>query len=151
MNALSTVRADIVAEARTWIGTRFMHQQRMKGVGVDCAGLVIGTARAVGLVDIAFDVTGYPGTPDGKSLLAHCDQHMTRLTPHQLAPGDVIVVRWAKEPQHLGIIGDYLHGGLSMIHAFGTPDGKGTVIEHRLDPNMLRRLIAGYRLPGVPA
>ena len=36
---------DIVTEARTWVRTPYHHQARLKGVGVDCAGLVIGVAR----------------------------------------------------------------------------------------------------------
>ena len=38
-------RAAIVAEARTWIGTRYRHQGSLKGVGCDCLGLVRGVWR----------------------------------------------------------------------------------------------------------
>lgn len=33
-------RADVVAEARTWKGTPYQHKGRVKGVGVDCGGLL---------------------------------------------------------------------------------------------------------------
>jgi len=38
-------RAAIVAEARSWIGTRYRHQGSLKGVGCDCLGLVRGVWR----------------------------------------------------------------------------------------------------------
>ncbi|HXO72313.1 MAG TPA: peptidase P60, partial [Bradyrhizobium sp.] len=37
--------AAIVAEARSWIGTRYCHQASLKGVGCDCLGLVRGVWR----------------------------------------------------------------------------------------------------------
>jgi len=40
-------RADIVAEARSWIGTSYVHQASLKGVGCDCLGLVRGVWRAI--------------------------------------------------------------------------------------------------------
>ena len=35
---------DVVKEARTWIGTPFVHQGRTKGLACDCLGLMIGVA-----------------------------------------------------------------------------------------------------------
>ena len=32
---------DVVAEARRWLGTPWRHQARLRGVGVDCGGLVV--------------------------------------------------------------------------------------------------------------
>jgi NlpC/P60 family putative phage cell wall peptidase len=37
----------IVAEARAWIGTPYVHQASLKGAGCDCLGLVRGVWRAV--------------------------------------------------------------------------------------------------------
>lgn len=147
-----TNRMDIVAEARSWIGTPFHHQARLKGVGVDCAGLVIGVARALGLVPASFDVTSYERSPDGVSLLSYCEEHMQRIGRDEMAPGDVVVIRWRQHPQHLGILGDYLHGGLSLIHAYSDPSGRGKVIEQRLTLEDMPgggRFVAAYRLPGV--
>ena len=33
-------REQVVTEARTWKGTRYVHKGRVKGVGVDCGGLI---------------------------------------------------------------------------------------------------------------
>jgi NlpC/P60 family putative phage cell wall peptidase len=143
------IRQQIVTEARSWIGTPFRHQARLKGVGVDCAGLLIGVARALELVPDWFDVTGYARLSDGQSLIDTSETHMTRIDRETMQPGDVIVIRWGKWPQHFAILGDYCYGGLSMIHAYCTPDGKGKVMEHRLAPHLLDRLVAVYAMPGV--
>jgi NlpC/P60 family putative phage cell wall peptidase len=150
---MTAARHDVVAEARTWLGTPFHHQARVRGVGVDCAGLVIGVSRALDLVPATFDVTGYARQPDGRSLLALCDQHMRRVDQADMGPGDVLVLRWDHDPQHMGIVGDYLHGGLSLIHALGVPgDKRSRVVEHRLDLTVMiggGRFVAAFRLPGV--
>ena len=41
------IRADIVAEARAWIGTPYRHQASLAGVGADCLGLVRGVWRGL--------------------------------------------------------------------------------------------------------
>jgi NlpC/P60 family putative phage cell wall peptidase len=133
----------IVAEARSWIGTPYHHQARAKGVGVDCAGLVIGIARELGMVAPDFDISGYARRPDGWSFLSWSDQHMRRIPRAQMGPGSCVVVRFDQHPQHIGIVGDYVHGGLSIIHAI---QGRG-VVETRLmlDKHMI--FVAAYELP----
>lgn len=137
-------RAEVVAEARSWAGTPWVHQQRTKGAAVDCAGLVIGVARALGLVPECFDIQGYVRVPDG-SLLDRCGEVMTRIDKATMQPGDVLVVATDSEPAHMGILGDYRHGGLSLIHA---ANNRG-VIEHRLMFARNLRFKAAYALPGV--
>jgi cell wall-associated NlpC family hydrolase len=141
-----TTHSEVVAKAREWLGTPFQHQQRTKGLAVDCAGLLIGVARELQLVEADFDVGGYARQPDGVSLLRSCDQYMTRLQRDQLRPGHVIVVSYDAHPGHIGILGDYAHGGLSMIHAAMK---SGRVIETRLMFSSHMRFAAAYNLLGV--
>ena len=54
--------------------------------------------------------------PDG-SLVALCSTYMDPVRKADMRPGDVLVVAVDQDPQHLGILGDYRHGGLSLIHA----------------------------------
>jgi cell wall-associated NlpC family hydrolase len=142
-----TTRAEVVAEARTWLGTPFGHQQRTKGLAVDCAGLVIGVARNLGLVPACFDVSGYARQPDGASLMRACDEAMTRIAQADLQPGDVVVVAFDRFPGHVGIVGDHLHGGLSIIHALGVTARR--VVETQLVFFRSMRFVAAYRLPGI--
>ena len=140
-----TTAADVVAAARAELGTPWMHQARLPGVALDCAGLVIVTARRLGLVPADFDIGGYGRQPDG-TLLAVCDQHMQRLSDLEL--GAVVVVSITGEPQHMGIVGDYRHGGWSLVHAASNAR-PGRVIETRLMFHRAQQLQAIYRLPGV--
>lgn len=142
----TVTRAAVVQAARAWLETPFHHQARLKGVGVDCAGLVIGVARELALVPADFDVGGYARTPDGSSLMDAATQHMTGIEREAMQPGDVVVVRFDAEPQHFGILGDYRHGGLSIIHA---ASHAGRVIETRLMFSRAMHFVAAFRLPGV--
>lgn len=138
------MRADVVAAARSLIGTPFHHQGRVPGVGIDCAGVLIVVARLLGIKPPDFDVNGYARTPDGLALRALCEEHMERVT--ELEPGDVALIRWKSDerPHHLGIVGDHPNG-LSLIHAESRSQNK--VIESRLEFGRYMRLVQAYRFP----
>lgn len=138
-------RADVVAEARKWLGTPWVHQHRAKGQAVDCAGLIICVARDLGLLPADFDLNGYSRMPDG-TLLAVCDEHMDRIERSAMQPGDVLVMATEHDPQHMGILGDYRHGGLSLIHAASKA---GRVIETRLMFAGNQKFRGAYALRGV--
>lgn len=146
-------RADVVRAARDWIGTPYIHQHRAKRHGVDCVGLVIGVARELGLVAPDFDVTGYAATPDGTTMLATCDTYMRRVPMDALQPGQVLVYVLHPKlgPQHMGIVGDYEIGGLSLIQALGKTNGKGEVVESNItrQPRKGWKPVQAYALPGV--
>ena len=143
-----TTRADVVRCARSWVGTPYLHQARSKGVGVDCIGLVIGVARELALIPQEFDIKGYPRSPDGVSVMAQATEHMTRIERDAAQPGDVMVLIFDRDPQHFVILGDYRHGGLSIIHAVGNVE-PGRVIEQRLMFSRALRFAAAFALPGV--
>lgn len=71
---------------------------------------------------------------------------MLRISQRDMQPGDVLVVAIERDPQHMGIVGDYRHGGLSLIHAASTP---GKVIETRLMFARNQIFCGAYALPGV--
>lgn len=142
----TTTRPQIVAAARGWLNTPFHHQARLKGVGVDCIGLVIGVARELALIAPDFDIAAYPRVPDGKTLLPMARQYMAEIDRAAMQPGDVVVVSFDKEPQHFGVLGEYRHGGLSIIHAASDP---GRVIETRLMFGPHMKFVAAFALPGV--
>ena len=137
--------AEVVAMARGMLETPWMHQARLPGIAVDCAGLVICTARALLLVPADWDIGAYSRSPDG-TLADICATHMTTIGEIEL--GAVLVVAVEREPQHLGIVADYRHGGWSLIHA-SSDAHPPRVVETRLmfARNMVLRGI--YRMPGV--
>lgn len=140
-----TSRHEVVASARSLLGTPFHHQGRLAGVGVDCAGVPILVCRMLGLKPPEFDVIGYPRMPDGKSLKAYCDAEL--IPTRDMDIGDVVLIRWRDgDPQHLGILGDHI-GGLSLIHADSIRQKR--VIESGLRFTKFTRLVQAYRIPGV--
>lgn len=149
-------RAEFVAEARSWLGTKFMHQHADKQAGCDCIGFVRGIAKAAGLVPLEQLATlpqsmfAYLGRPDGVQLREGCDEHLIPIAMTDARPGDVILIRFGRHPQHMALLGDYTHGGLSMIHSLG-PGGPGQVVEHRLDDTWRARVVSAYAVPGVEA
>jgi len=131
----------IVAAARAWIGTPFVHQGRTR-YGVDCAGLVICVGKELGELPTDWDVNGYGRQPDG-SMFKHCAK---MLVPSQIKVGAVAMMQFTEEPQHLGIIAPYRHGGMSIIHAL---QSSGKVVEHRLDNNWRARIKQCFAFPGM--
>lgn len=137
---------DIVAEARTWLDTPFHHQGRMKGIGADCAGLLIGVANSLKLM--AHDVRGYSRIPDGRMLQVECDRAMLRVPRGQVRAGDALLFRMGRYPQHLGFVTAAEAGEpRSFIHIYS--EDRGCCIEHIVDAKWRRRIIQAYRFPGV--
>lgn len=136
---------DIVTEARTWIGVRWKHQGRDRD-GIDCAGLVLKVAHGLGATD--FDTRDYLPQSQDESMLALCDEHMERVDVAR--SGDVAVIRYDGS-RHMGIVGDYIYGGLSLIHAYSRAPRR--VVEHRFSDDWLRTegavWLATFRFPGV--
>lgn len=140
-------RQDVVAQARSWLGTPYQHQARCKGAGVDCAGLIIGVAHALGAS--LFDTTAYGRQPLGAKLLEIL-QANARPAGHAWLPGQIVLMRFASEPQHLGILAPSVPGAwldqLHLIHAYGH---SGRVVEHRLSSLWQHRVLARFEFPGV--
>ena len=111
-------RGDIVAIARSWIGTPYRHQGALKGVGCDCLGLLIGVWR-----ELTGEAAGPipPYTPDwaeaeGRETFA--DALRARLREIEIGEareGDLVLFRWRRHlpAKHAGI----LTGPDRMVHA----------------------------------
>lgn len=115
----------VVAEARRWLGTPFHHQGRCLGVGVDCAGVVLMTARALGYCPPDFDVAGYGRQPDPAAMRAALRAHLTPSSVADMKVGDVLWMSFLTDPQHLAILTDQ-----GILHAY---ERAGRCVEHGLD------------------
>ncbi len=141
-------RAEIIAEARTWLGTPYHHQGRVKGVGVDCIGVVGGTALNKG-VDGAKEWANdpvlhcYGMTPDPRVLIGACDRLLVRIPLHTAMPGDVLVMAFEKEPQHFGIITQL--APMMLIHAYRSAR---RVVENGIGMSRVK-LLRAYSFLGV--
>lgn len=148
-SVLVVTRKDVYECARTWLGTAFHHAATIKGVGVDCRGLLVGIARELGLIPIDWDVPPYLPNPDGHSMIEQCDQYLTKVPNEDMQAGDIVVIAVDKDPQHLGILAPYKYGGLSIIHAAMARDKSGKVVEHRLVWSTRQKLVAVYAFKGL--
>lgn len=133
-------RHEIVAEARRWLGTPFIHQGRQLGVGVDCVGVLFGVAWALGLSQ--FDFRAYLPRPNTDTMSALLREHLEPIAVADAREGDVLHFVIAGRPQHVGLLTapDYL------LHAY---QAVGRCVEHRLDDTWRRRIRGAYRYPGV--
>lgn len=138
---------DVVLQARRWLGTPFHHQGRVRGAGADCAGLLIGVLHELELS--AYDIDGYAMLPDGAMLAAECNKVMRRLQPGEpVQPGDALLLRMGRMPQHLGIVSAVEAGvPAAMVHIHS--HAPSFCVEHRLDARWRRRIVCVYRFRGV--
>lgn len=141
-------RDAIVAEARTWIGTPWRHQARVKGVGVDCIGFVGGVALALGVREAADwygdrSLRGYGRTPVPETLLDACDRFLDRILIASRGIGDVLVMGFRHGPQHFAIV-----SGLTPDHIIHAYAQRRAVVETPATlPNA--QVVRAYRFRGV--
>jgi hypothetical protein len=98
------VKAQVVSAAREWIGVPFRHQGRTRD-GVDCAGVVIKVAHALGLS--SFDATGYRRLPAGigqEKIEDICRREMIPIEEAK-ARGDDLVLASDPDCDRLGAAG----------------------------------------------
>jgi NlpC/P60 family putative phage cell wall peptidase len=151
MMAADVTRAQIVAEARRWLGTPYRHQASCIGAGVDCLGLVRGVWRALYGAE---PERVAPYTPDWaealgeETLLKAARRHLMEIAPGAARQGDVLLFRMAlgAPAKHAAIVTEAAGGkARRIIHAYW---GKA-VCETQLVPWWERRIAAGFQLPGV--
>jgi NlpC/P60 family putative phage cell wall peptidase len=131
VDATRSARAEIVAEARSWIGTPYHVCADLKGIGCDCAMLLVRVFCDLGLV-APFDPRPYSSDwhlhrSDEKyldQLLAHA--HIVA-TPE---PGDVVLFRVGRCFSHGAIVS--IASPLTIVHAFRPA---GCVMEEEVSHN----------------
>lgn len=145
-------RARIVAEARSWIGTPYIHRASLKGAGCDCLGLVRGVWRAVyGAEPEALPAYAADwAEATGEERLAGAGmRHLVPVAIGDIRPGDVMLFRWRAHlpAKHAAILTDTPgpDGPARMIHAH---DG-AAVAEVHLAPWWRRRLAYAFAFPAL--
>ena len=134
--------AEFIAEARTYLDppVRFRHQGRSRR-GVDCAGLLLVSMAAIGRPIV--DLEAYGREPLGDGLREMLIANLGESVPKDgMRPGDVVLMRFRGEPTHVALLGDYLYGGCSLIHAYAAVK---KVVEHRIDAEWLDNIVEVFR------
>ena len=146
MSALAEL---IVAEARTWIGTPYVHQASLKGAGCDCLGLVRGLWRAVTGTEpevpppYSRDWAERSGTETLRDAAA---RHLTAIDIADAAAGDVLLFAYDRlaPAKHCAILtGPADASGARMIHAYD----RLPVAEVALGSWWRRRVRFAFRFP----
>ena len=125
-------QAQIVSEAREWIGTPYHHHQRVKGAGVDCVGLIIGVGLNTGSLtsysdNLFFPYRGYSRTPNPNKMGEAMRKFLVEVDTPEI--GDIAWIEARGNlPMHLGI----KSGDKTIIHACGV---NGKVVENTLINN----------------
>lgn len=137
----------IVAAARLWIGTPYVHQASMRGAGTDCLGLLRGVWREC----IGAEPQVVPAyTPDWSEVTGQEDLQLaaeTWLIPKPLddqRAGDVLLFRMRPDSvaKHLGIV-SRAGATPAFIHAYS---GHG-VVENTLSAPWQRKIAGRFSFP----
>jgi cell wall-associated NlpC family hydrolase len=133
-------RAAVVAEARTWLGTRWIHEARVRGAGVDCGKLLAAVYEACGIIG-SVTIESYPRAwahhRGEEKFLGYVEQMAARVTDREPLPGDIVLFRYGRSLSHAGIVVEWP----VIVHAYADV-GQVTLdnVDHRFD---LRARYAG--------
>jgi NlpC/P60 family putative phage cell wall peptidase len=152
---MTVTRADVVAEAMTWLGTPWKHQAMLKGVGTNCIGYLAGVALELRLADARDKMRnprfrGYGREPLPDVLLAACEEYLDEIDPSTAGLGDILLLKVPRgvQPQHFGVVSRVTDGKPShMLHATAASPRK--VVENGLDAAWSSRIVKAYRFRGV--
>ncbi|MCU0624552.1 MAG: NlpC/P60 family protein [Gemmatimonadaceae bacterium] len=110
------LRAAVVAEALSWVGTPYRHLGAVKGVGADCAMTLVRVYAAVGIVPADFDPRPYAAEwylhREEERYLAGLERWARRVETAR--PGDIALYRFGRTASHGAIVIDEE----TMVHAY---------------------------------
>lgn len=140
-------RGQLIAEARSWIGTPYRHQASLKHVACDCLGLIRGLYRfAYGAEPQPVPAYSPDWAEAGKqeTLLGAARQCLVEVSLETMRPGDVLLFRWRPNmpAKHCALLVDPGR----IVHAY---DGAGKVYETNLALAWQRMLTAAFAFPGI--
>ena len=139
-------RQEIIDYARTQLGVRWQHQQRMPGVATDCAGFIKILCDFAGL-----EVTlpnNYRRKAKAKDICRFMGQFGEPIKVEEAREADVLLFIMKKIKQDISI---EVHCALmtgpdSMIHASASDR---EVVEGGIPDRYKENLFAAFRFPGV--
>ena len=136
--------AEVLDEARRWIGTPYRHQGSRLGVGCDCLGLLRGIGRRLyGHEPKAMPAYSrdWAEARADEPLLDAARRHMVEIGGDAAMPGDVLAFRWRRHlpAKHLAIRAE----GDTIIHAY---EGNAVAISP-LVPAWRSRIAATFQFP----
>jgi cell wall-associated NlpC family hydrolase len=111
------VREAIVTEAKSWLGTPFHDVSGVKGIGCDCAHLILRTYAAVGLVkdfDPRYAPQWFQHRDEPLFLQALEANGAHKIDPAEALAGDILMYSFGRHAAHGAIVVD----ANTIIHAY---------------------------------
>ena len=135
----------IVNCARGWLSTPFRHQARLRGVGADCWGLVLGVGLELNMPwakKAARDpvCNNYARRPHGDALRQITNRYFDPIPISSAGIGDVLIAAFKSEPTHFVIVSSM--APLQIIHSFAQAR---KVTEHGVDEAWRKLIVGAYR------
>jgi NlpC/P60 family putative phage cell wall peptidase len=145
-------RAEIVAAARSWIGTPYRHQAGCKGAGCDCLGLVRGVWRELYGAE---PERPPPYSPDWgeagaiEHMLDAASRHFIAIPLGAARAGDVILFRMreGRIAKHMAILTSDRSSGSDprIVHALA----RRGVVEMSYAADWRSKAVAAFEFPGL--
>ena len=137
-------RRRILREARTWIGTPYVHQASSKGHGTDCLGLVRGIWRKIYGHEpqiVPSYSRDWNECESKEQLLDAAKRWFVEIHQHDARSGDLVIFRWSRSSvaKHLGLLVDTNQ----FIHAYE----KSGVVQTTLGSHWQKRIVGYFRFP----
>jgi cell wall-associated NlpC family hydrolase len=139
---------DVVREARALLDVPWVHQGFDPLYGLDCRGLLLAVAQAVGYQPKEYSKT-YRRRSPAEELRAALDDEMNAIEISELREADAVLIKFPRDDaaRHVGIIarGQFEQ---TIIHSYEPRQGGGRVIEEpyrRWDPYVR----AAFRWKGI--
>lgn len=137
-------RADLVASARALLGVPFVHQGRDPEIGIDCIGLLVCAAHSCGLKP-EYDYTNYQPQPNADTLRRELGRELSPIRIEDVADGDVLMLKFRHQPQHVGLAATNPAGVRTIIHTLRTESkAVNQVIEEVLHQRWSGKVVGAF-------
>lgn len=134
-------RSEVSNVVKKFVGTRYKPQGRLVGVGLDCLGTVIELMKELKIYK-GGDKSNYSQIPDGYELYNSCKEWLVEKNIEEMQEGDVLLMKFNEEPQHLAVLVD----NNNIVHSYLIAR---KVVIHRLDDLWKSRVIAVFEFKEI--
>lgn len=123
--------------ARSWLGTKWQHDQQIKGIGVDCVNYIMAVA-----IEYGFELPPIPKNYNrfsrNEEIVQYAQDNLDSILIEEMDTADIAIFKVSGYSTHVGII----TAPYKLIHACNKTK---KVIEHNLDGVWLRTLHGIWR------
>lgn len=97
----------LIQIAKEWVGTPWVHNQSVKGLGCDCVGFIVGIGREAGIIPNNFQLENYNRIPRQNELIKTFDNlpFVEAISDYQAE--DILIIKLGNIAGHVALcLGD---------------------------------------------